>query len=117
MKKLAYIGLLFVIVLVFNCSAISQTTNSVSQTVMFAVNRSVKPDINTLASLQKMDITSNPSEAVVLKNQMKQQSSKVTISASNSISSKNVHIDLLSVLEAKKSVASNGTPLILTITE
>ena len=115
MKKLISISSLFILALVFSPSAISQTTNSATQTVMFAVNRSAKI-LNTLASVQNINTTSNSSEAVALRNQQKQQSTKVTISALPSMSS-NVHLDLVSVLETKKSVVSDNTPLVLTITE
>jgi len=116
MKKLISIGSLFVLGMFFSSSAMSQTMNSTTQTVMFSVSRSVRPEVKTLANLQSMNLSSTSSELAALQNQLKQHSSKVTVSALTSSSSNN-HLDLLSVLEIKKSVANEKTPVVLTVTE
>ncbi|MCX6120391.1 MAG: hypothetical protein NTX44_02075 [Ignavibacteriales bacterium] len=92
MKKLLSISSLFILALVLSPLAFSQTTNSATQTVMFAVNRPVKPTLNTLASIQNSNTSSTSSEAVALRNQLKQQSSKVTVFTLPSMFS-NVHLD------------------------
>jgi len=63
-----------------------------------------------------MNLSSPSSDLVALHSHLKQNASKLTVSAMNSPSSNN-HLDLLSVLETKKSVASDKTPLVLTVTE
>jgi hypothetical protein len=102
--------------LIFSPSANSQTASSTTQIVIFGVSRSTTPVLNTLASFQSRSTSSKSSETTALQNQLKQLSSKVTVSTSNAVSS-DVHLDLLSVLEAKKPVANDRTPLVLTITE
>jgi broad specificity polyphosphatase/5'/3'-nucleotidase SurE len=142
MKKLGTIGSVIALILVINSFAISQSTNSATQTVMFGVDRAIKPTLNILTNFQSMNTSSNSSEIIAFQNHPKQQSTKVTVFTSSSTylddkvkgvdrateSAKvtsaqasrcsDIHLDLLSVLEAKKSIASDKTTfLVLTITD
>ena len=116
MKKIVSIGSLFMLALFVSSPAISQTTNSAKQTVTFAVSRPIKPVLNVLANFQNVSTSSKLLEMTALQTQLKQQSTKVTVSASNSIPS-DIHLDLFSALETKKSLASDITPRVITITE
>lgn len=144
MKNISFIGLFFVLILLVHSQANSQLKSSATQTVTFAVNRSTKPNLKVIANIQTINTSLKSSETMALENQLKQESAKITVSAVNSFclddkakrvgvsnesptvasahaASMNLHseshIDLISVLESKKSIASDITPLVFTITE
>jgi len=120
MKNLAAIVSLFILAIIVSTPAISQTTNSAAQKVTFAVHRTPQPAWNVLKALQSTNSSANATEPSMLQERLKQQTAKVTVSASNSIlqnNSSNIHLNILSALDTKKSIASGRTLLVLTITE
>jgi len=94
----------------------SQTTNSTVQTVSFGVSRPIKPILHAVENLQQSQGSITSSEINDLQSQLKQQSSKVTVSAMNTPSS-SAHMDLLSVLESKQPIANSKNSVVLTVTE
>ena len=83
MKKLGYIFLVFVLILIFNLPAISQSSKSTAQTVMFSVDRSVKSALKILESSQSISGAIHSTEMITLQNELNRQSAKITISAPN----------------------------------
>jgi hypothetical protein len=124
MKTLGYIGSIIIMVLIVSSQAASQFTSSTTQTVVFAVSHSAKPAMSTLAGIQSINTSLSSTEAAALENQIKQQSTKVTVSASSgtvlaapSNIYTDIHLNLISILEAGKPISAGMTPRVITITD
>jgi len=79
-KILKHLFKIFILVLTASTAAFAQTTHTTTQTVMFAVNRLVKPAINISSSSGIMNSVSLSPETDLLQDQLIQHSIKMTIS-------------------------------------
>ena len=122
MIKLFSFSLLFILILLVSSHADSQSKNSATQTVTFAVNRSKQYTLQTLANSSDLNMISKSSELTALRSSLEKKSMKVTIaevsthsvSASSKIS--NVHIDVKSVVQKGKP-AIDRISTVVTVTE
>jgi hypothetical protein len=124
MKTLGYIVSIIIMLLIVRSQAASQSRSSTTQTVYFAVSHSAKPAMSTLAGIQSINASSSSIEAAALENQIKQQSAKITVSASSgtvlaapSNIYTDIHMNLISILESGKSLSTGMTPRVITITD
>jgi hypothetical protein len=121
MKKLGSISIMFILVLVVGFPASSQLKSSATQTVMFAVNRT-KPILNGLTNILRLNPSSNSSETLAFQGALKKSTIKVTLSETSTLTtaSKNTqgrHMDVRSILQARKSVEVDRIPRVITVTD
>jgi hypothetical protein len=125
----------FVFVLILGVCNImfAQTTSTSTQTVMFAVERSISPNLNISSNKNSLSISSENTE---LQTQLNRQSLKMTVSvaksdknfetdnqtekfssSSNIMSTSTSHLDLGSLIQTEQSSVVLNSSVILTITE
>jgi hypothetical protein len=121
MKKLGSIGFMFILILVVGFPASSQLKSSATQTVMFAVNRTT-PILNGLTNILRLNPLSNSSETLAFQCALKKSNIKVTLSDISTLTtaSKNTrdrHMDVRSIFQARKSVEVDRIPRVITVTD
>jgi len=133
MIRLKEIFFVFVLILGVCNIMFAQTTSTSTQTVMFAVERSISPNLNISSNKNSLSISSENTE---LQTQLNRQSLKMTVSvaksdknfetdnqtekfssSSNIMSTSTSHLDLGSLIQTDQSSVVLNSSVILTITE
>ena len=122
MRKLSSLSLLVIHVLLVSSQANSQLKSSATQTLTFAVNRSVQSTLKIFANSQSLNLVSRSSESTAFRSSLEKMSVKVTVAeisnhtAAVSSKTSDVHIDVRAAAQAAKNTIER-IPKVITVTE
>ena len=122
MRKLFSFSFLFILILLVSSQTNSQLKSSATQTLTFAVNRSVKSALKIFANSPDLNLVSKSAEMIAFRSSLEKIPMKVTVAETStrttagSSNTSDVHIDVRAAVQTGKATIDR-IPTVITVTE